>query len=143
MRGEVEEALLDVIASLSTGFEYCDSGILGELLDVGLRDFGCLSSYLISFIPDDYYRHISICMLFHLLQPRVKVHKSVSLVEVKHQNNAICTSVVGISDRSISFLASSVPNLQFDLFLSVSNTAESLKLISKLYLTKSTPIVEI
>ena len=66
-------------------------------------------------------------MFLHFFQPRMQIHKGFSFEHVKNENNPVCSSIIGVSYGPVAFLASGVPNLKFDLFLSVSDAAESLK----------------
>ena len=66
-------------------------------------------------------------MFLHFFQPRMQIHKGFSFEHVKNENNPVCSPVIGVSYGPVAFLASGVPNLKFDFFLSVSDAAESLK----------------
>jgi hypothetical protein len=65
-------------------------------------------------------------MFLYFFQPRMQIYKSLPFKHVKNENNPVRSSVVGISNGPVAFLAGGVPNLKFDLFLSVSDAAESL-----------------
>ena len=142
MTSEVEEALLNLVAGLCTSLEDGDAGVLRELFDVGLGDLGSLGLSLVGLVPDDYYGDVGVGMLLDLFQPGVKVHEGLLLKQVEDQDDTICSSVVGISYCSISFLSGRIPNLKFNLFFSVIYAAESLKIKWTDSLTKSTPMVE-
>ena len=82
-------------------------------------------------------------MLLNFLQPRMQVDKGLSLEHVKHKYYSIGAPVICVRNCPVSFLPGGVPNLKFNLFLSVSDAAESLNDEGKGIHTKSTPIVEI
>ena len=126
MWSEVKEALLYIIASLCTCCKYGYPGVLSELFHVSLRDLRCLSESSVSLIPNHNYRDVSISMFLYFFQPGMQIHKGFPFEHIKNQNNSVCSPVIGISNGPVAFLAGGVPNLKFDLFLSVSDAAESL-----------------
>ena len=127
MRCEVKETLLYIISSLCACCEYGYPSVLRELFHVSLGDLRSFSEGSVSLIPDHNNRDVSIGMFLHFFQPRMQIHKGFSFEHVKNENNPVCSSVIGVSNGPVAFLASGVPNLKFDLFLSVSDAAESLK----------------
>ena len=98
-----------------------------ELFHVSLGDLRSFSEGSVSLIPDHNNRDVSIGMFLHFFQPRMQIHKGFSFEHVKNENNPVCSSIIGVSYGPVAFLASGVPNLKFDFFLSVSDAAESLK----------------
>ena len=57
-------------------------------------------------------------MLVDFFQPVVKVQEWLSVEQVEHQDDTVCTFVVSIGNGSIPFLTSRIPNLKFD-FLAI------------------------
>ena len=127
MWGEVEETLFNIISSLCACCKYGYPSILGELFHVSLGDLRSFSEEgSVSLIPDHNNRDVSIGMFLHFFQPRMQIHKGFSFEHVENEYNPVSPPVIGISNRSVAFLAGGVPNLKFDFFLSMSDAAESL-----------------
>ena len=126
MWSEIKETLLYIISSLCACCKYGYPSVLRELFYVSLEDLWSFSEGPVSLIPNHNNRDVSISMFLHFFQPRMQIHEGFPFKHVKNENNPVRSSVVGISNGPIAFLAGGVPNLKLYLFLSMSDAAESL-----------------
>ena len=127
MWGEVKETLLYIVSSFCACCKYGYPSILRELFHVSLGDLRSFCEGSVSLIPNHNNRDVSIGMFLHFFQPWMQIHKGFPFEHVKNENNPVRPPVIGVSNGPVAFLAGGVPNLKFDLFLSMSDAAESLK----------------
>ena len=64
-------------------------------------------------------------MLIHLFDPIVNIYKRLLIKEIKNEYDSVGTLVIRVCYRSVPFLPSSIPNLQFYLFSVVTQRSES------------------
>ena len=70
--------------------------------------------FVVHFSRNDNFDDIFVCMLLYLTQPRLHVVKSARVRRIVNQQDAVRALIITLSDCSKSFLASCVPNLQFN-----------------------------
>ena len=126
--GELKESFIHTLTCFGAGFEHLQVVSLFKLSDVVVSHFNLtllviffvvlivvLLLFLVcnvNFVGQHYYAHVSTAVLFDFFQPLVQVYKRVPVGEVEDHQDSISAFVVGLGDRAIPLLASSVPDLQ-------------------------------
>ena len=95
---------------LRTGLHYRDLRVL--LLELGNLVVCDLDlSFFVHLVGEAHDLHIGTCMLLDLIQPDWDAKETLSVCQVKDNNDAVSALVISISERTVSLLSRRVPNL--------------------------------
>lgn len=86
-----------------------------KILDIVFGDLSLASK--VSFVSYQRYSHFFMRMGLYFSKPMPSILKALLGGEIEHQQNSNRAFVVGASDGFEGLLASSVPNLQFDVLV--------------------------
>ena len=106
-----EEHLINVSSCLRRCLEELQSKLLCKCSTLLSRNY---SVWQVNFVGDKHFGNTLTSMRVDLFQPILNVLERSLLRAIVYQNDAHCTLVVGLSDRSESLLACCVPYLQLD-----------------------------
>lgn len=112
--GRVDEGLLHIGGSLGRGLHEHQPVLPREALPLLLLHVP--PRLQVTFIADEHDDHVGTGMLSEIVQPLRQVIEGVASGDVVYEEGPSGASVVRAGDRAESFLASSIPDLEFDLF---------------------------
>ena len=107
----VQEWIVYILACASACPNHRDSCIFHQLFDFFLTNLDFCFICDITLVGKNHYFNILSNIFFNFLKPWRNVVKRLLVCDVKNNYNAICSLVICISYRTVSFLTSSVPNL--------------------------------
>ena len=122
--GHGHERVLHVQTCLRRGFNEGHLELACELLSFLLGHLAL--GFLVALVTHQHFTDAGLGVLFNFLNPGSHVLERLPVCDVVHDDYALRSSVVGGGQRAEAFLASGVPNLQFNCLAFVLHTFQFL-----------------